>query len=205
VVAGVALMIPFQVVLDAGFRKAMPHVAAWMERFFKLPEVVKRMGNVKFCQKQIKAVFAEKKKEEMKQAPPKKAAKKDDDDDEDKPAKSEKNPIDALPPSKFVLPEFKTYFVNLADKRGEGMNHFFEKYDKEGYCIYFMHYDKYEGEGVELYKTQNMLSIFLQRIDNLRRYCFSMHGILGAEPNLEIMGVWLFRGKQIPAEMKEDP
>jgi len=32
-----------------------------------------------------------------------------------------------------------------------------------------------------------------------------MHCILGDEPNLEIMGVWLFRGKGIPQEMKDHP
>jgi len=32
-----------------------------------------------------------------------------------------------------------------------------------------------------------------------------MHGILGEEPNLEIMGVWLFRGKGIPQEMIDNP
>jgi len=39
---------------------------------------------------------------------------------------------------------------------------------------------------------------FLQRIDNFRNHCFSMMAILGDEPNLEIEGVWLFRGKGIP-------
>lgn len=32
-----------------------------------------------------------------------------------------------------------------------------------------------------------------------------MHLMLGAEPNLEIEGVWLFRGKGIPQEMKDHP
>jgi len=32
-----------------------------------------------------------------------------------------------------------------------------------------------------------------------------MHCMLGEEPNLEIQGVWLFRGKGIPQEMKDHP
>lgn len=32
-----------------------------------------------------------------------------------------------------------------------------------------------------------------------------MHAILGEEPNLQIQGVWLFRGKGIPQEMKDHP
>ena len=119
----------FQTTLDGGFRKAMPNVTAWLEGLVKLPEFVSRIGNVKFAQKALKPVLAEK-KEEVKVAPAKPAAKpapKDDDDEEvQKPAG--KNPLDLLPPSKFVLPDFKTFFVNLGDKKAtDGMTHFFEK------------------------------------------------------------------------------
>lgn len=75
------------------------------------------------------------KKVEEKKAEPKPAAKKD------------VNPLDVLPPSKFVLDDFKNFFVNCPDRRGEGMKHFLENYDREGYSIFFLHYDKYEGEG----------------------------------------------------------
>jgi len=36
----------------------MPNAAAWMERFFKLPPVVKRLGNVKFCAKALKPTLS---------------------------------------------------------------------------------------------------------------------------------------------------
>jgi elongation factor 1-gamma len=93
---------------------------------------------------------------------------------------------------------FKTFFVNHKDKRGEGMKFFFDNYDKNGYSIYFLHYDKYEGEGTVMYQTSNLLNGFLQRIDHFRKHTFAAHAILGEEPNLEIEGVWLFRGKGIP-------
>jgi len=211
-VADVAIavqLIPlFQTTLDGGFRKAMPNVTAWLEGLVKLPEFVSRIGNVKFTQKALKPVLAEK-KEEVKAAPAKPAAKpapKDDDEEgEKKPAG--KNPLDLLPPSKFVLPDFKTYFVNLGDKKAtDGMKHFFENYDAEGYSLWFTHYDKYEGEGVLLYQTSNLMNGFLQRMDDkFRNYCFSMLAILGEEPSLEIEGVWLFRGKTIPQEMLDHP
>ena len=34
---------------------------------------------------------------------------------------------------------------------------------------------------------------------------FAVHGVYGDEPNLEIRGVWLWRGTGIPNEMKEVP
>lgn len=177
----------YQTILDAGFRKAMPNVAAWIENLVKAPEAIARIGNVKFAAKPIKPTLAEKKKEEVKAAPAKKAEKPAGDDEEPV-VKSGKNPLDNLPPSKFVLPDFKTYFVNLGDKKStEGMTHFFQNYDPEGYSIYFVHYDKYEGEGVVLYQTSNLMNGFLQRMDEkFRNYTFSMTAILGEEPNLEI-------------------
>jgi elongation factor 1-gamma len=200
----------YQTTLDGGFRKAMPNVTAWLESLIKLPEFVSRIGNVKFTQKALKPILAAEKKEEVKAAPKaaaKPAPKEDDDDEgaEKKPAG--KNPLDLLPPSKFVLPEFKTYFVNLGDKKAtEGMDHFFKNYDPEGYSLFFVHYDKYEGEGVLLYQTSNLMNGFLQRMDDkFRNYTFSMLAILGEEPSLEIEGVWLFRGKGVPQEMLDHP
>jgi elongation factor 1-gamma len=204
------MLIPvYQTVLDGGFRKAMPNVTAWIEGLVKLPEFTSRIGNVKFTQKAIKPVLAEK-KEEVKAAPAKAAAKpapKDDDDEEVEKKPAGKNPLDLLPPSKFVLPDFKTYFVNLGDKKAtEGMQHFFDNYDPEGYSLWFSHYEKYEGEGVLLYQTSNLMNGFLQRMDDkFRNHCFSMLAILGEEPSLEIEGVWLFRGKTIPQEMIDHP
>ena len=46
---------------------------------------------------------------------------------------------------------------------------------------------------------------FMQRIDHFRKHAFAMQCLLGEEPNLEIMGVWMFRGKGIPQEMIDHP
>lgn len=47
--------------------------------------------------------------------------------------------------------DFKTFFVNHPNKREEGMKEFFEQFDNEGYSIYLLEYEMYEGEGVVLY------------------------------------------------------
>jgi elongation factor 1-gamma len=64
-VADIYLAVPlinlFQSCLDGGFRKAVPQVTSWIEAFIKLPEVVSRIGNVKFCVKAFKPLLAEKK------------------------------------------------------------------------------------------------------------------------------------------------
>jgi len=201
-----ALLHPFQVALDAGFRKAMPNISALVQKIVHLPEAKERLGHVKFAAKIIKPTFPAKKEEEKK-AP----AKKEEhhhaggDDEEEAPKKKEANPLDVLPPTLFDLYAFKTFFVNSKDRSGEGMKFFFENYDREGYSIFFVHYEMYEGEGVTLPHTQNMLNGFLQRIDHFRKHVLATHLILGDEPKLQIEGVWLFRGKGIPQEMIDHP
>lgn len=87
------MLIPlYQTTLDGGFRKAMPNVTNWIESLIKLPQFVSRLGNVKFTQKAIKPLLAEK-KEEVKAAPAKPAAKKEDGEEEGE-KKSGKNPLD---------------------------------------------------------------------------------------------------------------
>jgi len=150
-----ALLHPFQVALDGGFRKAMPNISALVEKIVHLPEAKKRLGHVKFAAKIIKPVFPAKKEEEKK-VPAKKdehheGGHGDHEEGEEAPKKKEANPLDVLPPSPFDLYSFKTFFVNHQDRRGEGMKFFFENYDREGYSIYFVHYEMYEGEGVVMY------------------------------------------------------
>lgn len=203
VVVAINLILPYQTVLDAGFRKGMANVSTWFEKTIKNPHFVKRLGNVKLAAKPFKPELPAK---EEKKAEAKPAAKPKATEEGDEPApKKEADPLDTLPPTSFDLYNFKTLFVNSKDRRGEGMKFFFDNYDKNGYSIYFLHYQKYEGEGVVLYQTANLLNGFLQRIDHFRKHAFAMHCLLGEEPNLEIEGVWMFRGKGIPQQMKEHP
>lgn len=170
---------------------------------------MKRVGHVRFAAKVIKAQVAEKKEEHKaveKKAEGGQRKKSGAGDEEDEaPKKKEVNPLDVLPPTTFDLYSFKTFFVNHKDKRGEAIKFFFDNYDREGYCIYFLSYIKAEGEGTILWQTSNLMNGFLQRIDNFRKHVFAMHAIVGDEPTLEIQGVWLFRGKGIPQEMKDNP
>lgn len=74
IAVGITLLLPFQTCLDAGFRKAIPHVASWMESFLALPEVVARLGHAKMCAKSTVPVCTDKKKEAEDKAKAVKAA-----------------------------------------------------------------------------------------------------------------------------------
>lgn len=55
-----------------------------------------------------------------------------------------------------------------------------------------------------LLKTSNTCKGFLQRTDpHFRKWAFGLNGVYGDEPDLEIRGAWLWRGTDIPAEMKD--
>jgi len=140
-----------------------------------------------------------KKKKEKEEKAPKEG---DDDDEEDKPKKKTKNPLDSLPPSPFVLDSFKKEFLNTPEKAAV-LKDFWGKIDLGGYSFWYMHYQKLQSEGKILFKTSNSSSFFLQKLDPFRKYTFSCHGVYGVEGNYEVKGVWMWRGTEIPEEIKE--
>ena len=205
-IAASFFLVSAQTFLDAGFRKAMPKFGAWLARVFALPAYVSVAGHVKLAAKAVAPqIKVEVKKEEVKKAAPAKKEAAEDEDGNPIEEKKAPNPLDLLPPSTFDLFNFKTFFVNHKDKSGEAIDEMLKIYDPAGYSIWFLHYDKYKGEGEVLYKTENLSKGFLQRFDQFRKHAFARHIVLGEEPSLEIEGVWLFRGTTIPQEAIDHP
>ena len=64
-------------------------------------------------------------------------------------------------------------------------------------------YDKYEGEGVVGYLTSNLKNGFVRNLDHFRKYAFGAFGVYGVEGNFDIKGVLMWRGTEIPTEIKE--
>jgi elongation factor 1-beta len=52
----VAFIVPFSFVLDGGFRKAMPNVSDWFARCAAQSAVINVCGNIKMCEKPVKAI-----------------------------------------------------------------------------------------------------------------------------------------------------
>jgi len=111
--------------------------------------------------------------------------------------------LDSLPPSTFNLFDFKTLFVNAKDKN-EAVNFFFEHFDKTGYSIYHARYIKDETVGKVTFLTNNLMKSAIQKLDDMRKYAFAVAGVHGDEPNLEIRGVWVWRGVGVPERIKEE-
>jgi len=181
----------------------MADVTAWFTRVTRLPHFTRAFGFVKVCQKSLKPpkLPVKEKPKVEKKAEPVAHAKPEAAEEE----KKEKNPLEALPPTAFDLFSFKTYFVNVPDKRGAGHAEFMSKVDKEGYTFWYLHYEKFGDEGRIAYKFQNLLEGFIQRLEGFRKYSFGKICMLGEEPNFELMGVLLVRGQVIPQELIDHP
>jgi len=192
-----------QVLIDAGFRKAMPDFSNWFERVVKLEAFVAVAGNVRACAKSVKPTV---KAEEKKVAPKAQAAKKEaGGDDQDGTPKKVKSALEKLPETKFDLFNFKTFFVNEKDLSGYAVDEFLKMYDAEGWSCWHMHYEMYKGEGEKLFMTENMIDGFLARWEDFRKWSFGKMCILGTDDKQEIKGVFMWRGQDIPQECHDHP
>jgi len=224
IVVSMSLFYLYQKVLDPSFRKSYVNTNRWYITVVNQPEFQAVLGPVELCN--VRAVASassfvappakqEKKKEkqEKQEKPPKKeqpkkekAPKPKDDDEEEEEESYEdkpkgKNPLDLLPPSKFVMDEWKRKYSN-EDKRSIALPWFWQNFDPEGYSIWLGDY-KYNNELGKLFMTLNLVNGFAQRLDKLRKYGFGAILILGSEPKNEIVCCFLVRGQEMPLEMKE--
>jgi len=116
----------FRVAIEKNFvDKQLKNLNKWFEGIASNASFKKYFGRLFYCSKEWEVVSIEpqeKKVEEVKKEEHVKAAKKpkkksEDDEDENPIPKPEKNPLDSLPPSKFILYDFKTLFVNAVNKQ----------------------------------------------------------------------------------------
>lgn len=181
-----------------------PNILKWFNSLSTNSALVKAFGRIVLCKVPQKAPKVEKAKEEPKkkeEAKPKAEKKETGEGDEEEGSKKKKNALDSLPPSNFNFDEFKKSFLN-SDKVA-ALNDFWSKIDTQGYSFWFTQYQRLPSEGKVLFKTSNFSSIFLQKLDPFRKYCFAAFGVYGVEGDYEIRGVWVWRGTEIPEQIKE--
>ena len=202
----------FQLVLPEGLRNSLlKNVVEWFKNIAQSPEAIKAYGKTVMCKSPVKVAVLEKKekKEDKKKEDKKKEEKKkeenkkdENEEEEPKPQKKKQNPLDLLPPSKLNLEDFKRAFLNNKDKK-DAMEKFWAAFDPEGYSIWWLEYQNLESECKVGFMTSNNKGMFLQKLDNLRKYAFAVHGVYGVEGDYKIRGVWMWRGTDVPDEMKE--
>jgi len=227
IVASVHLFTLYSLVLSPELRSPYPNTNRWFLTLAHQPEFKEVLGEIKLCEHTTvyqpkqpaaaahpKAEKKEKPKKEPKEPHPK-AEKKpeppkvekpkeenlEEEEEEDKEEKPKaKNPLDFLPPSKLNFDEWKRTYSNN-DTRTVANPWFWEHFDPEGYCIYSCH--KKSNDLDKVWLCSNMIGGFFTRLERLHKYAFGSMVIHGTEPTLKISGVWVFRGLDVPIEMKE--
>jgi len=149
------------------------------------------------AKKEAPKAEAPKKEEKKKEEKPKKEEKHDDEEPEETfEEKKKPNPLDSLPPSKFVLDAFKREYSNN-DTRKVAAPYFFENFDNEGFSAWWCNY-KYNEENKMQFMTANLVRGWFQRMDHCRKYAFGIALIVGEDKKHDITALWVFRGKGLP-------
>jgi elongation factor 1-gamma len=198
----------YTTLFDTKFRKPYQNVNRWFTTCVSQPEWHAYIGTVELAKEMKVAKPAEKKaeapkKEEKKPAPKKEAASEADEEEEEHEPPRKANPLDALPPSKLNLDEWKRFYSNAEDTKTIAMPWFWERLD-DGYSLWHGEY-KYAADLLKLLNTNNLAGGMIQRLDRVRKYGFASIIIFGDEPpvGLEIGCVFLLRGQVIPPELTE--
>jgi len=129
------------------------------------------------------------------------------DDEEDTPLPpKKKNVLDDLPPTTMNFDEFKRVYSNTKELESVAMKWLWDNFDPTGYSIFFVEYQKLPTECTIDFVTANLLNGFMQRFEGtFRKYSFAVMDVIGKDKCFDIKGVWMFRGGNIPEEMREHP
>jgi elongation factor 1-gamma len=167
-----------------------PKLTSWFENIMNTQEAIEAYGRTLLCKKQLKPLEIKIETNKNKKETKKEIQK--------------ENPLDFLPPSKFDLNNFKKEFCENGNKK-EAMEKFWKNFDPKGYSLWLIEYQNLESEGKKLFRMKNSKNFFLERIDDdFKKYSFGVHGIYGNNNEFKVKGLWMWRGEDIPEEIKEN-
>ena len=113
----------------------------------------------------------------------------------------ENNPLDSLPPSKFDLEKFKKELINSKDKK-TSLTNFWKEFDSEGYSLWYIEYNNEPNECITLFRTCIIKGDILEQLKYFKKYSFGVLGAYGGDGDYKIKGCMLWRGNEIPEEIK---
>ncbi|PAV60398.1 hypothetical protein WR25_23736 [Diploscapter pachys] len=222
VCVAVDLIPAFQHVLVDNKRKEYQNVTRWFRTIIAQKDVHQVVGDVqlakevaKFCKNkydQLQSQHAAKpskqqdKKKEDKPAKeqPKKKEKDDDDDMGDEPVEKApaKDPFADMPKANFNFDEFKKVYSN-EDTATKALPYFWDHFDAANMSIWKCTY-KFPQDLTLSFMACNLISGMMQRLEKLNKNAFASMILFGTDNNLQIGGVWVFRGHQLAFELSPD-
>ncbi|KAG0175241.1 hypothetical protein DFQ28_002101 [Apophysomyces sp. BC1034] len=198
-----SLVFPFKTVFDKEFRSQYKNVTRYFTTVIAKEHFKAALGEVALCETPLKYTPPKKEKKEVKkEAAPKKekkeAAPAADVEDAPKPAPKPKSKLDLLPPSKFIMDEWKRMYSN--NNTDVAMKWFWDNHDAEGYSLWRVDY-KYNDELTLVFMSCNLIGGFFARLEMARKYAFGSLIVCGENNNNTIGGYFLIRGQEVPFEV----
>ncbi|EIE88418.1 hypothetical protein G6F55_012421 [Rhizopus delemar] len=193
-------------VLDKAARAEFKNVTRYFTTVANKPIFKKYLGEVALCETPLKYTPPKKeaKKKEAAPAPAKKEAKKKEaapaaaEEEEPKPAPKPKSKLDLLPPSKFILDQWKREYSNNDTK--DAIKWFWENFDPEGFSIWKVDY-KYNDELTLTFMSNNLIGGFYARLERAHKYAFGSMIVRGENNKNSIGGYFVIRGQEVPFEI----
>jgi len=160
------------------------------------------------CSGKVAAPAKKEKKEKKKEEKPKPAPKEPEPVEEMDAAEEalslepkSKDPFDALPKGTFNFEDFKRFYSN--NDEALSIPHFWEKFDKENYSIWYGEY-KYNEELTQVFMSCNLIGGMFQRLDKMRKQAFGSVCVFGENNNSSISGLFIWRGQGLAFELSPD-
>jgi len=208
----------YENVLTPEWRAAFPHVNRWFMTIVNQPGVKSVIGDVTLCVKEAQfdakkfadvSGKANKEKPKKEKQPKKEAPKKEK---KPAPAPAAEEPKAAKPAdpwgdcAKFTMDmdAWKRFFSNNPEQ--EALDHFWTLITpevKENYSLWVGEY-KYSDELTMDFMAANLVGGMFQRIEKLRKHAFASCVVGGATRDLNITGLWFWRGQSLAFERSQD-
>lgn len=227
IVVATSLLHLYEHVLDEKNRKPYCNLNRWFTTCINQVQFKTVLGDFKLCLKENEVdpkKFAEfnakvggssKKDDKKKEPKPEKKkeekpkAKKEEEEPEEMDAAEaalleepkSKDPFDEMPKGTFNMDDFKRFYSN--NEEAKSIPYFWEKFDKENYSIWHGEY-KYSEELTKVFMSCNLITGMFQRLDKMRKQCFSSVCLFGSDNDSTISGVWVWRGQNLAFELCPD-
>ncbi|ORX60502.1 EF1G-domain-containing protein [Hesseltinella vesiculosa] len=197
-----SLIWAFKLIFDPALRAEFKNVTRYFTTMINKKQFKDVIGDVALCETPMQPPKKEKKEtkkpEPVKKAAPKKEAAAADDEEPAKPAPKPKSKLDLLPPSPFVLDEWKRMYSN--NDSDVAAKWFWEHFDSEGWSLWRVDY-KYNDELTMVFMSNNLIGGFFARLEMARKYAFGSMIVCGTNNNNAISGYFVIRGQEVPFEV----
>eukprot|EP00871_Galdieria_phlegrea_P000221 jgi/Galph1/119/GphlegSOOS_G4857.1 len=183
----VCYLVPlFRIALGESFRASYKCIMRWLNTCLSKKQFQQVFGSVEFC----KEPLVSQKKVEAPSSHPTKSS----------PAVNGASTSGEL----MDMNEWKRKYSNT-DTRSEALPWFWEHFNPSQCSLWYCKY-RYNHELEKTFMSANLVSGWFQRLEPLRKYAFGsilLFGQSGAPGSVEIHGVWLFVGQDIPKDVQE--